>query len=161
MIQSRYIHHFPLTGKACNRHWYIRLYAGQTKTARLLQHTMDTCQYAKHIVDNAPMDGSPAQNRRTMAIWLNNSPSNRDRLIHELAAYLMSLENREHATRVAVLVENACSKSGLAFPLLELVEQKTRFHSGALHMPPNPDVSDEDFVLTPLPVPDEKEWELL
>jgi hypothetical protein len=88
---------------------------------------MNTCQYAKHIVDSVPKDRSCTVTVPLMRLWIHNAPCCKDRMIRELAAYLMSLEDREHAVRVAVLVKAACEKTGLDIPLLEMVEQKTLF----------------------------------
>ncbi len=136
---------------------------------------MNTCQYAKHIVDSVPKDKSCTVSTHLMKLWIHQAPCDKDRMVAELATYLMSLEDHEHAVRVAVLVKAACPKTELALTLLKKVEQKTLFSTGAfLLLPPNPDVSDEDFVLTSLPdksvetpLPDvsdedkENDWELL
>lgn len=125
---------------------------------------MNTCEYAKHIVDSIPKDGSCTVPVTLMRRWIHDAPCCKDRMIRELAAYLVSLEDRKHAVRVAGMVKAACEKTGLDIPLLEMVEQRTLFTTGAyMHVPASPDVSDDGFVLTSLadetPVGDD--WELL
>jgi hypothetical protein len=124
---------------------------------------MNTCEYAKLIVDSVPKDGTYLP-EMVMRRWIHNAPCCKDRMIRELTAYLMSLEDRQHAVRVAGLVKAACAKTGLHIPLLEMVEQRTVFTTGAyMRIPPSPDVCDDGFVLTSLadetPVGDD--WELL
>jgi hypothetical protein len=142
---------------------------------------MTLCQEAKQIV-NAILDETTQSihsiNVRMINGWLTSTQYGTAQLVREIAAYLMALENRDDATRVAVLVEQACPKTRMEFSLVEMVQQKTRLHSGAfMHLPPNPDVTYDGFVLTPhqdetpvlvedlnkpvLMQADEDEWELL
>ena len=86
----------------------------------------------------------------------------RDCVIREITARLMVLNDRAAASRVAAMVEMACANTPMVLPVLATVEAKTVMHEGRyMHLPPNPDVTDQGFVLVSEETSEEGEWDLI
>ena len=142
---------------------------------------MNPCQEAKLIVDAIIGLKKSSYNipRLTVIGYLSSAKCEKTRLVREITAYLMTLKNREDAAKVASLIEMAYANTNMELPMLAMVQQKTFLHDGRfLALPPNPDVTDDGFVLTSLPdehavvvkdvnqpvvvqMPEEEDWELV
>ena len=117
------------------------------------------------MVDSVLADKSNCQHVRRVRTQIESLANihGKDRVIREITARLMALNDRAAAARVAALVEMACANTPLVLPVLATVEAKTVMHEGrCMHLPPNPDVTDQGFVLIAEETSEEyEEWELI